>query len=231
MIRRLAVLALMVALPSLGHAGTDAPDGKYLLFDGRQNADSSEQASPWIPVKGANRIVIRLRSQNTASWSTGADTQYVDSIAIWKVLLSDSALFQACDSAGTTVTFNHRFPRSDVRSGPFPMCADSVVITGVENAITPDTTYKQASVSLAPLAKKLRPPANGSGVYTYIIAALPPAGTSIYGDGTIQAQFMRIRYTPYTRMTLGGFSSTAGIRTKGINGLRVEAEIIRRGGQ
>jgi len=219
----IAAVLTLFALPCRVKAGIEVVPTTYQLFKGNTTVakDTLEMASPWIPVRGANRILIRTWSQGQAAY-TGADSVYCDSILTFKVLFSDSVSFMGRDSLGTLVTA--RSTSGFSTTGAFPVCADSVMITGAENALTPDTTRgKFVAVSNVPLQKSLRAGASGSGHYTLVVPVIPPGGASIYGDGSITAQYMRVRVTALNRLTLAGAVSTAGIRTRGINGLRMEA--------
>jgi len=214
----LAAVCAAFALPA--RAALDIRE--WVLFDGSNAADSSERASPWIPVRGATRVYIR-------TWSAGAaaDTDFCDTLTTWKTLFSDSVLFMARDSLGTIVTA--RSSMSNV--GAFPMCADSAMITN----FAADSVKMCAVVSpVQGTAKPVRGSGTGSGYITIIMptpvgAAVPAtAATSVIAGATefFMTQYMRIRVTPRTRLTTAGFSSTAGLRTRGINGLRMRAYIV-----
>jgi len=221
-IRRLLIVcaaALVVALPSL--AGNQ-DIRTYYLFNGVSAADSSEQASIWIPIRGASRVYVRTFSAGAA-----ADTDFCDTLTTWKTLFSDSVLFMARDSVGTIVTA--RSTQSSV--GAFPMCADSVVIT---NQLADSVKMIAVINPVQGVAKPLRGSVTGSGYYTIIMptviqAGIPntPLNAQVAGTNDVfMAQYMRIRYTPRTRLTTAGFSSTAGTRTRGINKLRMIASVV-----
>lgn len=198
---------------------------EFVLFDGATFSDTLEHASPWIPVRGANRIIIQTWSGGTGAW-TGADSAFSDSIGIFNVLFSDSVLFLARDSSGTIVTVASATvslrTATPGEPQPFPMCVDSVVIAGNRSGGVCDTTYKQVCVQVAPIQIPLRPAANGGGgIYTNVVPALGNGAT--WGDGAISPNYMRIRFTPITRNTLSGSASTSPNRTAGIRALRMRA--------
>lgn len=209
----LMLLGLVVSVALAGNENIK----RVVLIAGGNVADSSARVSPWINVRGAHRIVIRSWSVNTAAWTT-ADSQYTDSISTWQTEFSDSVSFIGRDSSGTLVTARSGMSNANA----FPVCADSVMYSGNVQ----DTTTKLVMISHPPINKILRPAVNGSGVYGPVITSTGPTSVGTYGDGSINAQYMRVRITPFTRSTLGGVLSTQGIRTKGINGLRVEALVI-----
>lgn len=226
-------LVLFFAMPA--RAGLEYSQ-TYVLFGGENKADSSERRSRTIPIRGANRIVIRLWSANTAAY-TGADSIYTDSLSVVKYLFSDSVSTIVRDSLGTLVTLGPYTSATDVASA-FPLTADSVAITPTAtNTSVADTANKMVVVHWSPLLKKLRPAVNGSGVYTLVDAALPLVGTSVYGDGTLMPQYFWMRATPVTRFGFAGTGSDVGnvmtnapasMRTRGINGLRGTATVYYR---
>lgn len=206
---RIATWGLLVALVVAGPAASaDQRTRDYVLFNGSTRSasaqDTSEYASAWIAVKGASRIVIR-------TWSTGAatDTAYADSITTFKMLFSDSICCMVTGPEGTTIA----------------SAADSIVINGAAAA---DTT-KMAVAAFAPLPinKALKASVNGSGIHT-MIAPLSPGLLTVDPTSTavINKKYMRVRVLPLIRMTTAGFSSTAGIRTSGVRGLKMIATVI-----
>jgi len=225
-IRRHAALALLLALGAFlvlgrGHAG-NLNVTEYVLFNGVNRADSSEVASPWIPIRGASRVYIR-------TWSAGAaaDTDFSDTITTWKTLLSDSVSFMARDSLGTIVT-----ARSSMSSaGAFPMCADSIVIT---NSAGDSVKMVAVAHPVQGVGKPVRGSVTGRGYYTIVLpiavgGAIPGTAASAQvasGDQVFMTQYLRIRITPRTRLTTAGFSSTAGLRTRGLNQLRMLAYVV-----
>jgi hypothetical protein len=221
----LAALAL-VAYSAFG--GARLSSAPIVLFNGVVAADSSEMASPWIPVRGASRIYIR-------TWSAGAsaDSATCDTITTWKTMFSDSVLFQARDSLGTIVTARAGFGWPWTNAGAFPMCADSVVIS---NAASDSVKLVANLHPVQGVGKPVRGSVTGSGYWTIICpiavgGQMPIAGSTTSGvvmghQEVIMAGYLRIRITPRTRLTTAGFSSTAGIRTKGINKLRMEAYLV-----
>ena len=207
----------------------------FMLYDGSAlwsaAADSTAaKSSHWFPVRGASRVVIRLLSAGAGA-HTGADSQFVDSLAVVSYLFSDTVSFIARDSAGTVVTASSLIPTTSDHGPAYPICGDSVMVTATAtNATVGDSAYKMVAIGWPPVLKRLRSASSGGGVYTIVAAAIPPgaAAPSIYGDGTIMPQYMKLRVTPAIRMTTAGFSSTAGIRTKGVRGLRGWATVYYR---
>lgn len=222
----LVALALVLASASTGQMQNTK---RYMLFNGTSVADSSERASIWIPVRGAARIYIR-------TWSAGAtaDTDFCDTVTTWKTMFSDSVLFQATDSLGTIVTARSTIARTvGIHGEPFPMCADS---SSVSNAIGDSVKMAVCLNPVEGVATPVRGSGTGSGLYTIIapgpigalVPGLPSTGSiqMLGAQDYIMAQYMRIRITPRTRLTTAGFSSTAGIRTRGINKLKMEAIVV-----
>lgn len=218
---KLAALALVLfAVPV---DAQNAETKKFVLFGGGA-FDSTEKASPWIPIHGANRVVIRSWSTK-AAWhiSTDADSTFSDSLSAFSVLFSDSVSFIARDSAGTIVTHNpNAYTLAANRAAVFPMCADSFVISHAGSRV--DTTFKMVAFASGPVNRILRAPANGSGVFT-IVYPTAPASIGAYGDGSFTPRFMRIRATA-VRRHVGAGLMTAGTRVNGLKGFRMEAEVI-----
>ncbi len=221
--RRAAAIVVLIGLAAamgLGHAGA-LNVTEYVLFNGVNQADSTEMASPWIPIRGASRIYIR-------TWSAGAtaDTDFCDTIATWKTLFSDSVLLIVRDSLGTIVTVRSYTPSS---AATFPMCADSLVVTN--NAA--DSVKMVAVINpVQGTGKPVRGSVTGSGYYTIIrpniVGGVMPlaSGTSVEPpEAFFMTQYLRIRITPRTRLTTAGFNSTAGIRTRGVHALRMRAYV------
>lgn len=177
-----------------------------ISYGGRQNirrfylygatTDTTQQVTRWFPVRGAAKVLIRT-SSNTSLFST-TDSVYCDSIGVFQVLTSDSVSFIA---------------------GNFTYAADSVVITSA--GATTDS-IKGIGMNYLPVLKVLYAGATGSGRYTQIY----PLSTNSSIEQTFAAQWMRIKFTPNTRLTFGGLASTQGIRTQGIRGLRMDALVI-----
>lgn len=194
----LVAVGLMVGVGSLS-AGQQLVTETTLY--GGSNTDSLEQASPWISVRGASRVVIRLWSAKAAFHaSTDADSTFTDSIAVFKVAFTDSI---------TSVN---------------PIIAgDSVVITTATVANV-DTTTKMVGVWHPPLLEALRGPGNGSGVYTWVVPITPGLVTAD-NNGFVLPKYMRVYVTPHRRNTVTGGQSTAGKRVNGLKGLRGKAII------
>lgn len=183
-----------------GAAVTNQGIRTMVLFGG-SNTDSTEQASAWIPIRGANRVMIRLWSAKAAFHaSTDADSTYSDSITTFRVAFTDSMQ----------------------NTNPL-IAGDSVIFTA--NVGFVDTIYKLVTLHPGLTDKSLRGPDNGSGIYAHV-NPVPPASALAYGDGSFGPQYMRIYVTPRRRMTVTGSQSTAGKRVVGLKGLRGEAQII-----
>jgi hypothetical protein len=201
----------------------------YMLFNGTNAADSTERFSPWIPIRGATRVYFR-------TWSAGAiaDTDFCDTITTWKTLFSDSVLFVAVDSLGTIVTARSTTPRSVTTHGePFPMCADSVAISGR----AADSTKMVVVINpVEGVAKPVRGSGTGSGYWSIVApTAVPMSGQNfpIQANAAAYAPpdkfmvgYLRVRITPQTRKTSAGTVSTQGLRTRGINKLKIQAIVV-----
>ena len=195
---KLAVLGLLVA----STAFADVFVREEVLFGG-SDTDTLEQVSPWIYVRGANRVEIQTWSAKAAfHLSTDADSTFSDSIAVFKVAFSDSI----------------------VSMTPRYVAADSVVLT-TATVTTSDTSSKMVGVANPPLQEQLRGPANGSGIYTTVYATIP-GSVGVYGDGGIRPKYMRVLVTPLRRSTVGGFLMTGGKRVVGLKGLRMKANVV-----
>lgn len=223
--RKLVILAMLALVVASGVFGGNQNIKTYTLFNGSNVADSSERASIWIPIRGASRVYIR-------TWSAGAaaDTDFCDTVTTWKTLLSDSVLFMASDSLGTIVTARSGTSRSTTtHSEPFPMCADSVVITN--NASMDSTKLVTVLFPVQGVGKPVRGTSSASGYYTVIQPAftpiLPATNPSVSGaNDVLMPGYLRIRITPRSRLTTAGFSSTAGLTTRGINKLKMIAYVL-----
>jgi hypothetical protein len=222
--RRIAALAalplLALALFGVPHRViADATDMNYVLFPGA-TTDTTEQASYWIPVQGARRIYIR-----TFSTATTSDTSTCDSITTWKTLFSDTLSFVGRDSVGTIVSGTA--PRGTTTQYPtVAIMADSIATTGqAMDSLSLIGVYQPA----------ITRPLRGSGAMTCVYPATylqqsNGVGTLINEpvmdqNGVIERKYMRIRVTPRTRLTTAGFSSTQGIRTSGIRGLKMTVRV------
>jgi hypothetical protein len=210
------LMGLLVALGLLA-AVFDAGSGErvikeFTLFGG-SNVDSTEQASNWIPIWGASRVVIKTWTTMTAFDKAGADSLFADSLAGFKVLLSDSLI--------------------GVNADNFPVCADSVVLPVT---VVGDTARFMAGAVPMPINKVLRAPANGSGLIT-VVFPTRPGGTAEPGrigedNALMMKRYMRIRCTPLRRSTaLTSEQSTcngiaSGCRVNGLKGFRMKAYVI-----
>jgi hypothetical protein len=197
--------ALGAVLLYAGTACADPQENKEWLLFGGNNTDSTEQISPWIPIRGAQHIAIRLWSSKAAfNALTDADSTFSDSIAVFKVGFSDS-----------------------MQSTNPLIAGDSVVITSTVLANV-DTSTKMVGVFYPPLQEALRAPGNSSGIITWVLP-LTPTLTGIAADnyGTFAPQYMRVYLTPVRRMTVTGGQSTAGKRVNGLKGLRGRAYVFR----
>lgn len=193
------LMLLVAALPLLG-AGQEETR-TFVLFGG-SDVDSTEQVSPWIPVRGANRILIRTWSGKAAFHDEeDPDSTFSDSIQTFRVAFTDS-----------------------VKSTNPLVGADSVVVNAVSLTVL-DTTSKMVAVHSPPLQEALRGPGNGSGIYTQVTPTIP-GGVGVYGDGSIAPQYMRVLITPLRRNTVTGGQSTEGKRVNGLKGLRMQALVI-----
>jgi len=222
----LVVLGLLFAVAAYSQEKESVDVFDLFRGDTRAAQDSSDYISPWIPVRGANRIVLRTWSANSNSY-TGADSCFVDSLSLARVMFSDSVSFIGRDSLGTLVTYRPTIPYSSDHGITYPVCADSVMFTiGLTTTAGVDTTRKHIAAAQSPAGRVLRPAVSGSGVYTFIWPTTPNAATGvIWGDGAINAGYMRVRYSVPVRLTTAGFSSSQGIRTRGVNGLRCKAYV------
>jgi len=225
-----AAIAVVLLCSLAFGASIDSRDNikSYLLFNGVNAADSSERASFWIPIRGAQRVYIR-------TWSAGAtaDTDFCDTVTTWKTLLSDSLAFMGRDSLGTLVTAAGGIPRTTSHSDAFPVAADSVVIT---NQLADSVKMVAVINPVEGVGDIVRGSATGSGRYTIIMpnaaqAIMPnTAGGTASGlaaaNEIFMTSYLRIRITPRTRLTTAGFSSTAGLRTRGLNKLKMIAYVV-----
>lgn len=205
MLRKAIAVSLIVlfAVPWIVWAGS-LEIRRYLLIAG--DCDSTTQLTRWIPVKGATRIRIRTFSSHLAA-GINADTTKTDSIASFFVQFSDSISAYVTGPENQTVAVG----------------ADSFQLTNGQF----DTSTVSIGVYPNPTNKPLRAPANGSGIITqiYPIGPGPVAPTTVDYDGFISKEQMRILFTPSRRNTAGGQLSTQGIRTNGLRGIKMVAEV------
>ena len=142
-----------------------------MLFAGG-TVDSTEQASPWIPIRGANRIVIRSWSTHAAFSPSGDDSAFSDSIATWRTAFTDSV----------------------IKTNPLVGVADSVVFTGgFQDSATVLMGLDNPAVNV-----QLRGATNGAGFITQMFA-VAPNGVATYGDGQMNKDYMMILITPLRR--------------------------------
>jgi hypothetical protein len=236
MSRKLWALAalLVLMIPSFAQAQDAGRVRDFVLFNGSSPVDSTRRSSPWIPVKGAHRIVIRtwtthaaFTAVNTTTWpsATDADSTFSDSIATWETLLSDSVSFIARDSAGTTVTSSSQIPTTTSHGEPYPICADSIMFT---NNLA-DSSISQVGIFHAAVNRVLRAPANGSGRLTHIHTTVPNSTMTICGDCTLGKGYLKVTITPGRRMTAPtSGQATGGSRVQGLKGLRMVATVYYR---
>ena len=200
-----AIGLLLVFLAQVVSAG-NLDVRKYVLFGG-SDTDSLEQQSIVIPVRGAQRVILRTWSTHLA-FGGNADSAKADSFQAFKVAFSDSV--------------------TGFETGPngqsYPVAADSVVITTTALS-TVDTTSKMVAVIHPPLQEALRAPGNGSGIMTWVVPTTPGLVTAD-NNGFIAPQYMWVLVTPLRRNTANGTTSTQGLRVNGLRGLRMEALVI-----
>lgn len=233
-LRRLAASLLLVALAALCIVPAHAAPYRvkqFVLFGGG-TFDSTTHCSPWIPVKGANHVVIRSWTMGT---SAATDSQYVDSLATIQFVFADSVSFMARDSAGVRVTASSAFPRSTAYGEAYPICTDSTLITPVGgNETNSDSTTLFIGVQKAPVRIALRSAAVGGGKITRVYG-IPPNSIGAYGDGEIHKGYMRVNCTPARRFTANtpadvevtscSTTPTCGARANGMLGFRMIATV------
>ena len=199
--RLLAVGALLALCGGVVAAGA-SPLIRQIIYAGIAT-DSTEVATRWVDVSGASRVYVRLWSGGTG---VAADSAQTDSITTFRMYFSDSM------------------------ANGFTAASDSVIYDPAA-AATNDTVLMLKAKPL-PIMKSLRSANSGSG----IVVTIGPVGhqnqgtatgTPFDAGGVMPKRYMRIRMLPYVRLTTGGFSSTAGIRTQGVNALRVEVSILK----
>jgi hypothetical protein len=204
---------MIVSFPVSSIAGNEWNRELVIFGGGNTSAavDTAELASPWFPVRGASRVVVRLWSANTSAWTAG-DSTYSDSLTTFKVLLSDSLCCQVTDLNG-------------VRSAS---AADSFQ---VDLAVTnPDTSTVGIGAKPLPISRPLAAAKSGSGVISVIYPTAPSLGAPDY-TGVFGKQYMRIRTQALRRKTEGGRLSTSGKQTVGIRGLRGRVYVYYRNKQ
>jgi hypothetical protein len=221
---------------------------QYILFNGSQPADSTPQASYWIPVRGASRVVIRMFNANTGAWATD-DSATTDSITAFTAQMGDSLSFIGKDSLGTLVPaysmarggdpyqWSWTVNTAGVPYNTFPIIVDSTVVTGDGADSTKWFSVYHSPVTSGATSRSLNFTNTKGGWYTFIYPISPaPAGliggitptrftASQSGSDVFSTSFLRIRVTPFTRSTKAGVASTQGIRTTGLNKLRATAYV------
>lgn len=200
MARKLIALLTLILFPAMCAAGN--LETRTLTLFGGSDTDSTEQVSPWIPIRGAQRVIIRTWSAKAAFHaSTDADSTFSDTIAVFKVAFTDS-----------------------LQSSNPAIAGDSIVVTTATVANI-DTTTKMVGVFHPPLQEALRGPGNGSGIITWVISITPGLATAD-NNGFLATNYMRVLLTPLRRMTVTGGQSTAGKRVNGLKGLRQTATVV-----
>lgn len=200
--------AALVMLVLAGLAGTDAAMSgnqemkKYLMIAG--DTDSTEQATRWIPIRGAARVILRTWSTH-AGFGSNADSTKVDSIAGWRVLFSDSICCYVTGPEGGTIA----------------SAADSIV----NAAAAADTANYGIGIYELPVNKPLRGAVNGSGIMTFV-APIQPGSLLAPGGLVLGKDFMRIRFTPRRRSTGATSEATVPNRTNGLRGIRMIAYVV-----
>lgn len=201
------MVALLMALPISGQAQVGDRASTFMLFGGA-NTDSTEQASPWLKVRGASRVVLRTWSEHALFSTTSADSTFSDSLTTFTLLFSDSL--------GGSIT--------GPDSKTYPVGADSISLNMALTAGV-DSTWVGVQALPLPINKILRAPANGTGIVTTI----RPIASSAAGHpdtwGVFSKAYMRVRVTPLRRMTVSGFSSTAGKRVNGLRLFKMLADV------
>ncbi len=225
MIRKLLTIALLLgAAVTLALAGNQEMR-TYELYSGANLTDSSARTSYRIPVKGAQRIYLWIHSAGAST-----DTNFCDSLSTFTALLGDSVSFYARDSSGTLVTFRN-FPANTPGYGnkAFPVLADSVSLstTGQIDSLHWQGVYHFATTRplrtgvIAQICP-VKPVDAMTGAAVFIPKYVPDPNSAT----NIQSNFLWLRLTPTTRLTTAGYNSTAGLRTIGVNGLRVTATVV-----
>lgn len=207
--------ALMMFWTGSTRSASNAGMKEFVLFGGSNTSaavDTAELATPWIPIRGATRVILRFWSANTAAW-TSTDSTFVDSLTTFKLLFSDSMCCYVTRPDGFVGT----------------SAADSIQFDLATSSSFDSTTFGVIARPL-PINRPLAASKSGSGFITVIAPVQPLAGATaspVYPDpsGVFGKQFMRIRTQALRRMTEGGRLSTAGKRTVGINKLRGRAYV------
>ena len=188
------VTVFLIALACVASAGNQQIR-RFVLFAG--NTDSTTQVSPWIHIKGADRVLLRAFSTHAAFG--GADSTTSDSIATFVVIFTDSTTVYGGNTAG----------------------ADSIQISGVSGA---DST-KQVALMGGPVNKALRGPVNGWGVWSKIYATGANGNVSMSNGDIIGPDVMRVLATPLRRSTGATVSATVPNRVNGLKGFRMYAYV------
>ena len=192
-----AVLTLLV-IAAVSTAGND-DIRRYVLFAG--DTDSTVQSSRWIDIVGAQRVYIRTFSTH-AGFGANADSTKSDSIATFKILLTDSAN-----------VYNH------LAAG-----ADSVQLSGVSVV----DSVKQIALMGGPVNKQLRGAGNGWGLWCKVYPTGANGNVALSPDEVIGVDYMRVQVTPLRRATAATGLATVPNRVNGLRGLRMYAEIYKR---
>lgn len=224
--RRIAALLALLVLPLLFLSRPEpARSASYkirriMLFNGG-TFDSTRHVK-WFDVSHANHVLFRAWSSKAAFHvSTDADSNFADSISTWVTMFSDSVSFMARDSAGTVVTASSLIPITTAHGDPYPMCADSVALTGAAY----DTTAAWVYVTHVPVNMALRAPGNGSGIISRVLTVLPGTIQTIWGDGEMGKHYMGVAITPLRRATAATVNATVPRRVNGLKGFKLEAII------
>ena len=200
---RRACLLLALAAPLLialaarwspVHGGSYIIKETWLKYHATQG-DSAVVTTNWFSLKGASRARILVKSDHSGTYSSGPDTQYVDSVTTVVLRFSNDSLY-ATNNA--TMTPSIGSAQGNNNAGIVLLNQD---VTG---------------------ANVLRPLSSIGGRVLMMYPHNWQGGTAAADPmNVIPCKSVRLEFTPFTRNTASGGASTQGLRTKGFNGLSV----------
>jgi hypothetical protein len=243
--KRLLAVAAVIGLAGLAataHTGQQTVK-TYTLFNGWQTPDSTAQASYRIPIRGANRVVIRMFDGNTASWNS-TDSTTTDSVTAWSTLFGDSVTMIAKDSLGTVATFstsgatpgylNSWNRNGNLEFNTYPITKDSTTISGDGVDSTKFVAVYHTIGTSGASNRNLSFASTKGGWYTFVLPLSIGTNPTTQSWGRFGSQeqqatfipsYMWVSYTPFTRSTFSAVGVAVGNRTKGLKNFKAVAYV------
>lgn len=192
----------LCALLAMPHGAEARGFRSYLMYAG--TPDSSSVRTAWVPIRGAQRVVIRMWSQHAAFAITGADTALADSLQEFTMFVSDSICCFVTGPGGNTIA----------------SAADSFSVT---QGTAQDTTTKMVGFYPSPVNKQLRSAANGGGIHVVVFPRMM-IGAQMDQRGAFADALMRVTFTPLRR-SVGNAGTSITSRVNGLRSFKMVADV------